>query len=796
VGPCRWRALSNMECALKVGVGDPSRYFPGRMAPPANPTSRRVPLLGVLPLLVACSSGSVGGDGKAGDGAGGAGGDGGPSAECTSAKQYFVSEVWAPVMAQICIDCHAPGGIAPAAGASFELLPPGFPGFLDANFEEVKRLSKLTYDGTPLLLLKPVGKLDHGGGQVLDPDGDQLAALETLLERLEEVDECPAGAPPSLPSVEQLNPVATLRKAALSLAARLPTPAETDAVLEDGEDALPGAIDGLLEEPAFIDRIKRLYNDVLLTDRYLSYDGHALNVLDEEDFPMSKAYYDALTDEEKASVNRAVAQEPLDLIGYIVEQNRPFTEIVTADYTVLNSATAAVYNVSPAAGSYADLGALYEGQIKSMRTDTAWPHAGVLTSPMFLERFPTTPTNRNRHRARKVLEIFLATDILQVAERPINPQAAASYINPTRDDPSCNQCHRQLDPIAGAFLKFDDNAQSSFRPDREWYPEMFPPGFGSEVIAAKDFKSAPQWLAQHIAEDPRFALATVYTLYRGLTGQEPLAYPEDPDADDQAARLQAWEAQETTFRAIGQAMVDDEFNLKTAVRLLVLSPYYRAAGVAEDASDADRLALADMGTAHLLTPESLARKIAATTGIPWNREWDDRSYLETDYSILYGGIDSDIVVTRLSHPNGIMAAVQLRLANEVSCRATAWDFLQPEAERHLFRHVTPTTTNAASVKENLRYLYAQLLGEEVAVDSAEVERAYRLFADTQEEGAAAVAADTEGRSLRWACQGRKNWLTNEDLPDDARLNEDETYVMRAWSAVLAYLLSDYRFLYE
>ncbi len=744
-------------------------------------------------LLISACKGSIGHKSAASDASDGGAG---PSAQCTSAKQFFISEVWAPVMGQICIDCHGPGGIASAAGAKFQLLPPGYPGFLDANFEMVKHFAKLTYDGKSLLLRKPVGELDHGGGQVLDPKGKELAALSMLIKRLDQVDACPAAPSPSLPSVELLGPVATLRKASLSLAGRLPTPTETDAVMKGGDAALPAALDGLMRESAFIDRIKELYNDVLLTDQFLSYNGRALNALDKDDFPVSKTYYDTLSDTDKANVNRAVAREPLDLIGYVVEHDRPFTEIVTANYTVLNSATSAVYNAAPPTSSYADLGALHEGKIVSKRTSVAWPHAGVLTSPMFLSRFPTTPTNRNRHRAREVLDIFLATDILKVAERPINSQASSKYINPTRDDPSCNQCHRQLDPIAGAFLKFDDYGQSSFRPDRQWHPEMFPPGFGSEVMAVSDFDRAPQWLAQRIAKDPRFALATVYTLFRGLTGQEPLVYPQDPAAPDHDAQLVAWEAQETTFRAIGQAMIDDHWKLKTAVKQLVLSHYFRAAGVAKDASDAARTALAEVGTAHLLTPEALSRKISATVGIPWNREWDNSPLLLTDYRMVYGGIDSDIVVTRLSQPNGVMAAVQLRIANEVACRAAAWDFMQPQAKRFLFRHVELTDTGEASIKQNLQYLYAQLLGEELAAGSPELERAYQLFAQTQSAGLASIVSKQENDSLSWSCQGRRDWLKAADIPDASRLKNDKNYVVRAWTAVLAYLLSDYRFLYE
>jgi hypothetical protein len=722
-------------------------------------------------------------------------------AACQSTREYFAREVWAPVMGQICIRCHAPGGIAPASGARFVLMPPGYPGFLEANFRAVQEIGKTTYDGKSVVLRKPLGELDHGGGPVLQEGSAAYKALTVLVARLDKVDSCPPGAPPSLVALSLLGPAATLRKAALSLVGRLPTPGETQNVVDGGEAVLPAAIDALLAEPAFIDRVKEIWNDVLLTDRYLSYSGHALNVLDAKDFPVSKSYYDTLADDVKVRVNLAVAREPLDLIGYIVAKDRPFTEVLTANYTVVNDASAAVYNLIPPATAYPDDGPLREAKIVSKRDGQTieWPHAGVLTSPMFLDRFPTTPTNRNRHRARKVFEIFLATDILKIAERPINQQESVKYINPTRDDPTCNQCHRQIDPVAGAFLKFDDYSQSSFRPDRAWHPEMFAPGFIGETMEVSEFNAAPQWLAKRISGDPRFSLAVVYTLLRALTGQDPLTYPGDPKAAGYDSALAAWETEEATLRAISTAFSEGGYNLKTATRDIVLSSYFRAASIAPGAKPADAARLADIGTARLSTPEVLARKILATTGIPWARDWDSKGWLGTDYRILYGGIDSDIVVDRLMSPNGIMAAVQARLANEVACAATAWDFLQPQAKRFLFPKVLLTDTpdtGAAAIRQNIQYLHAQLLGEDLKPDDPELGRTYQLFVDTLAEGTLKLKSKEVSGSLTWACQGRRNPITGVDLPDAERLNDDKAYVVRAWMAVVTYLLSDYRFFYE
>jgi len=218
-----------------------------------------------------------------------------------------------------------------------------------------------------------------------------------------------------------------------------------------------------------------------------------------------------------------------------------------------------------------------------------------------------------------------------------------------------------------------------------------------------------------------------------------------------------------------------------------------------DAAPEDVARLADTGTARLSTPEVLSRKILAVTGVPWAREWDRRAWLATDYRILYGGIDSDIVVTRLGTPNGMMAAVQERMATEVACTATAWDFLQPSDARYLFRHVTPADTfasNPDAIRRSVQYLHARLLGEDLDLADPELERTVQLFRETVDEGARKLESGEVGEGLPWACRGRRNPLTGEDLPEDQRLNDDETYAIRAWMAVVTYLLSDYRFLYE
>lgn len=738
--------------------------------------------------LAGCTGEVAGGGGSAGD----------VEAACQSNRTQFNEQVWVPVMSTICIDCHSPGGIAIESGARFELQPAGYPGFLERNFQEVAKVSRIEQDGVSQILLKPLGKMEHGGGAVLKADSDAYRALEKLIGNLREADDCElTPTPPEFADVELASPTATLRKASLQLTGKLPPPELTEHVLEGGEDALAQALLELMDDEVFYVRLKEIYNDLLLTDRYLGYNGYALNILDDEQFPQASLLYDGTDEELLSRANLEVAREPLELIAHVVREDRPFSEILTADYMLVNAASAKVYNIDDPDVEYADGWREEQARALLQGGSVRWPHAGLLTSPMFLNRFPTTPTNRNRHRARVIYELFLATDILEISERPIDPTAAASYINPTRDNPSCTPCHRQIDPVAGAFMKFDDNDQEQLEPDNEWHPEMFPPGYGTETLEVTRFDRAPQWLAGRIVDDPRFSLSVVYTMFRALTGRDPIDYPQDPKAEQYGQRLVAWQAQEWSFQQMGRAFEDSGQNLRVVIQQVLMSPYYRAIGASAELGDEQRALYAELGTARLSSPEQLDRKIESAVGLRWARGWDGNSWLLRDYEILYGGIDSDTVTKRLTAPNGVMAAVQRRMANEVACQAASWDFLQPQAERRLFRHVEPSDTplsGEAAIRDNIRYLHAQLLGEEVS--EAELERTFELFDETWREGSGKVDADELSGRLSWQCQGRVDLSTGEELPEAERLVDDENYAIRAWMAVLSYLLTDFRFLYE
>ncbi len=755
-------------------------------------TATAASAIAVAALVGATSCG--GGKGK-GDSAG---------ADCSDARQFLAEQAWGPIFGGVCLECHGPGGLASEDNAKFRLLPPEYPGFLDANLEHLRGFVKYEYDGTPMILMKPLGQLEHGGGTKLQDGSPEMELLQELVTQLQASGDgacAPSATAASFEDVVLLDPVATYRKASLHLVGRLPNRGEIDRLLSEGEAALPGLLDALMTEPGFYDRLKDIFNDLLLTNRY--YRSNSVGLLGTEEFPESDlAWFENLDNDTQNRVGRAVGAEPLDLIAHIVRNDRPFSEILTANYTVMNPDSARIYNADINFADPNDLNEYHEGKIRTFANGqlVEYPHAGVLTSPMFLNRFPTTPTNRSRHRARMVLQHFLGTDILAVAERPLDPTRATAFSNPTREDSACAVCHSIIDPIAGAFQKFDENDMEEFDPAQEWHPEMFAPGFKDDVMQTTDFPQAPSWLGQRLAADDRFPLATVYTVFGALTGQKPALFPKDAASATFADDLAAWQAQDATLRAIAIEFEAQNLNLKTAIRQVILSPYYRAKNATGPLEPGRAAQLGNVGTGMLSTPELLDRKILAIVGLKWARSYDyNASMLRNDYQILYGGIDSDAVTERLTDPNGVMSNVVWRMANEVSCVSTAYDFTKPAEERTLFPDVQPTDTptNAEDrIRSNIKYLHALVLGETLEDGHPELERTYRLFFDTWQEGSALVAADQEPSRIVYSCRGRENPITDQELPDEVKVEDDDDYAVRSWMAVMTYLLSDYKFIYE
>ena len=722
--------------------------------------------------------------------------------ECLTNERYFQQRVWNSFMSTECFACHNAQGVANET--DLVLASSNEPGFLQRNFELVREVSLLERDGTSIILLKPSAQVSHGGGEVFTEGSEKYRALETMIERFDNPVDCPDVSGGFFDDAEMLDNESTLRKATLAISGRLPNAAELDQVRAGDRQDFEAVMSGVLDEDGFYQRLGEIYNDAFLTDRYVG-GNRAVDLLDEDDFP--QAYWHENLDENLFSerfrdladdnTNNSVARAPLELIKDVVRYERPFTEILTADYMMVNAYSAQVYGIEGIEFTDpSDPSEFRIGRIPGV------PHAGVLSDPMFLNRFPTTDTNRNRHRSRMTFEFFLATDILSIADRPLGEENILGT-NPTLFDPNCNVCHTNVDPVAGAFQNWDDRGR--FRPPESgWFGDMLQPGYKDETIPPEQWLNSLQWLSQRISEDPLFSLAAVQKAYEGILGQTPLKAPADPNAPDASVKQRAFDAQSATFQEIAKRFREGGMNYKAMVVDLILSPYFRADNASEVKDE-----YSELGTARFLTPELLNRKISATLGSGWTRGFDGRSYLlsSSEFLIFYGGIDSDNVTNRITEPNGLMSAISTRMTNEMSCQSVPQDFFRPQADRLLFPHVEPTfapedsngfevTASTDAIRKNIQHLHQRLLGERLPNGSEELEATFALFIDTWREGAALRANDEISQDLPWRCQVRDDPSTGVELDDEQRLRRDENYTIRAWMAVVTYLLSDYRFLHE
>ncbi|WP_420591176.1 hypothetical protein [Bacterioplanoides sp.] len=664
-----------------------------------------------------------------------------------------------------------------------------------------------------------------------------------------------SGGTTSLEGVTNSPQATTLRRATLQMTGRMPTDAELALVNEKGDVGLSQALSSMMEEEAFYQSLMEVFNEQLLTDKYLSsnlFEG-GINLLDNEDFPKRKWYNDEYSEDNESRMrscvrtitNDAVAREPLELIRYLSKNGKPHTEFMTADYIMVNWYSQKVYEaelLDPDA-KFRELDtpvcADPDRTSKSVSHDPndfkparikkelefengGIPHSGILTSAMFLNRYPTTFTNRNRHRSKIVFDYFLDTDILQIqGDRP-GDGIGNGKPNPTLLDPACYACHQVMDPVASAFQHWTERGQyivtGSTSRNRWDNADIEPAGLGGKKVPLSGstgyFRNMLQWLGKEIANDPRFIRATVRTLYKGIVGQDPLIAPGESASD---ADKQAFNSQRAILNAIGQAMVADGWNLKTAVKGVIMSPYYRASGVDSNTLSSN----SHIGSSQFLSPEQLQRKLKATFGFVWDDlRWENNR-------LMLGGMDSDSITERIREPSGLMIAIQNRMAVEMACRGVPYDFTWHNSKRRLFPHVetstqpvdtsgNPDQAGINAIKHNIQHLHWRLTGESLPLNHAEIEASFQLFMDVFNQGQQLLEnnQDYNPRPQYLVCRAERDFrddgrfgdrfahgdeIDEVKIPPEqqrTRIREDDNYVIRSWIAVVTYLLSDYRFIYQ
>ncbi|MDH5539001.1 MAG: hypothetical protein OEY03_06315 [Rhizobacter sp.] len=725
----------------------------------------------------------------------------------------FTSSVWKS-METSCTACHAQGRVA--GGSRLLFLPAG------SELQNYNVLRDYAQGSGELLLSKTVGLPSHGGGRpYVDTNSQAYKDLAQLVPQMAQ-QVCVTTTTMVVPNatgggfwqgVTMASDTTALTRSALMFAGRNPTAAETAAVGSGGTAAMRQTIRGYMQGPVF----ERFLNDVgdthFLTPGVVPRGNNMGYVA--ADWPTAGAVLGAanVTQVEAAVRNRfdaAVRREPIELMKHIVLNDRPYTEFVSGNYTVVNGLLAQ-YLGAQVQGAFTDPNNDDEYRVATLpsaRLGGTREHAGVLSTHAWLQRFPTTDTNRNRHRVAMMFQQFLATDVTALAVRPLDD--GASFKVPTVENPACAVCHDTIDPAAAGFQNWNERnrflpnlnnnvnhalpntyrsnnypkdaaGKAYYQVGDNWFRDGKEPGFGATPMPG-GFTGNPtalQWLGQQVASDPRFALGAVHFWYQGLVGRAPLKAPFDQTSTQYAGLLAAYTAQNEEFQAIAARFRTDRgngaFNVRDLLVDLALSQWTRAERTAV-LSASRALELRDVGSANMLPPSQLNQKLIGVVGQGWNEF--DNPY--TGWGLSYGDFDGNDRRTRAKSHTMMQSIAIDRLAAVRSCTFTRGDFDKPVAERLLFplvelTHMPDTAAGRDAIVANIRHLHKALWKEDLPATDAEVLRTLKLFTDVWDDRATAPTRPV-------------NCTYNN--------TNDRNYTGRAWAAVIAYMVGDAKFLFE
>jgi hypothetical protein len=516
-------------------------------------------------------------------------------------------------------------------------------------------------------------------------------------------------APAAVSTTQALTPVEHLVRASMALRGMRPSLDDLKAVEADATK-LPALVDGYLNSDAFGDTMRDLHNEALLvrTDTVV--------------FPSGFPAIGALKGYDMQRINVSVQEEPLKLIEQVVMEDRPYSDIVTADFAMADGIVADVWGLQHSS----DMGAWEKTQWPD-----SMPRAGVLSSPAMFNRHATTISNANRGRANAVAQALLCYDFsardVQI-DASINLADPAAVARAVKTDTACQSCHQTLDPLAAYFsiymtiyvpsgtpsYPFTPWAAESITPPWIQYGGMTrsdPAFFGRRADGLKT-------LGQMIASDPRFTLCAARRFAAYFTQR----------------RLE--DISQETVAKLNRTFIDSGLNAKALARAIVLSDDFKAA-YSTDAAEADTV----VGY-HKSRPEELLRMVKDLTGYVWQTDMDlelagpgngkvGRVELVTDsflgFKVQAGGLDS-YYVTLPSFTYNATTSLFLRQFAEETAQYTVETDLADGATPKLLTRIAANDTTEASVRAQLADLHARIYGRLDDKDSDAVGETYALFA--------------------------------------------------------------------
>lgn len=498
---------------------------------------------------------------------------------------------------------------------------------------------------------------------------------------------CASAPAPEAEVPPQMDAVAALERISIDLRGVRPSADDVEAVRADPA-ALDGRVDAYLHDARFPGRVRDLWSEIYLTRS--------------ESYSIAASQYGL---DDQATFQQSIGDEPLQVLSAIADQDLPYTDLVTADWTMANETLGAIWPLDYPEGE--------TGWRRAHYTDGR-PAAGVLSGNALWWRYTSTASNANRKRANAISRIFLCNDYLVRPiefDRNVNLLDADAVTTALQTNPACVNCHASLDPLASYLYGFwwydytNPGEASYYFPEREHeyrsVTGVEPGYYGQPGYSLSD-------LGRQIASDNRFPMCAVEQATELLL-RRPLTVD---DTDRLVAHRDAFLAGGLTVRALLKSVVSD--------------PAYRS-GSTDAAGYVPR---------KMLTADLLASTVADLTGFTWT--YGNYDMLRNDavgFRTLAGGADGYNVTATATSPNATLVLVQERLAEAAAAYVVA---NEPERLFTVDFTETPDTARDAMVAQ-VQALHLRIFGNTVAADGAEVQAALDLWSSVY-----AVEGTTQG----------------------------------------------------
>ena len=431
--------------------------------------------------------------------------------------------------------------------------------------------------------------------------------------------------------------------------------------------------DEFVASDAFPERLVPLYNEVLRTrsDRFLV-------SLDTDD-----AFLDPTVN---LAFRHAMGEEPLRQIWYVAQNDLPYTDLVTADYTLANDE---MFEHLPLIDLDGGTG------WRRARYPDDRPGVGILAASGFYWRYTSTFENANRGRAAAWVRSLLCDGRFEAA---VSFQGGTdSLADRTREDPTCTSCHGSLDPLAAHFWGF------MWRNQEAWL-ETIAYSSPNESLWETTIGVAPGYYGQpsdglaglgaEFAADPRYVNCAVETAMRFML------------------REQVTLDSATSFQAAREAFLAGDLRLRPLYRAILDDDTYRSADRGDDAT-----------RPRVMRPDQLAGSVEALTGFRWS--YGDNDMLDVDddgVRILAGGVDGFIASEASPDPSTTTLLVQERVAEAAAEWAVTTEPDLSADERTLFLEIDPRDADPAEadLAEQIQALILRIHTRRVDVDDADV----------------------------------------------------------------------------